>query len=265
MGLLYEELSYIVRGCIYEVHNDLGTGYDEETYQLALELKLRDNNIPFRSQEIQYVEHRGNQIHKFVLDLIVDDKIILELKAIETGFHPQHKFQLLSYLKHWKKQLGFLVNFGLPKVAIDRTPFTEKEKKIVEDYDYIKDLITPNIRQPLKNLRTSLLDIFEIHGLGYGEKIYRNLLIEELNFKKIEHIKQAIIPIKLQNQLIKNHEIKWPIINNQFICGIAVLKENIKLDILKIRNYLKALNLEIGLLAHFGKEALEIYGVASKK
>lgn len=98
MGLLYEELSCVVRGCIYDVHNELGTRFDEESYQLALELKLKEKNIPFRSQEIQYVEHRGKQIHNFILDLIIDDKIILELKSIETRFHPKHIFQLLSYL-----------------------------------------------------------------------------------------------------------------------------------------------------------------------
>ncbi len=125
MGLLYEELSYIVRGCIYEVHSEIGTGFDEESYQLALEQKLRERNISYRSQEIGYVNHRGEKVHKFILDLIIDDKIILELKAIETGFPPKHNFQILSYLKCWKKQLGFLVNFGLPSVSIKRNPFRE--------------------------------------------------------------------------------------------------------------------------------------------
>jgi len=265
MGLLYEDLSYVVRSCIYKVHTELGTGFNEESYQLALEEKLRERNIPFRSQEERYVKHRGEKVKKFVLDLIVDDKIILELKAIEAGFHPLHTFQIISYLKCWKKQLGFLVNFGLPSVAIKRNLFTEKTVELVEDYSYIKNLITPALRQPLTNLRTTLLNILEIHGVGYGEKVYRTLLLKELTFNKIEYVEQAIVPVRLRNKVIRNQEIKWPIINNQFICGTAVLKDNIKLDILKMSNYLKAMNLEIGLLAHFGKDTLEIHGIAAKK
>ncbi|MEM6318434.1 MAG: GxxExxY protein [Bacteroidota bacterium] len=124
MRLLYEELTFVVRGYIYEVSNELGVGYDEHSYQLALEEKLRENNIPFKSQVHGYVCHKGVKAQEFIADLIVDDVIILELKNIETGFHPNHVFQLLSYLKHWKKQLGLLVNFGLPKAKIQRVPFT---------------------------------------------------------------------------------------------------------------------------------------------
>lgn len=265
MGLLYEELSYIVRGCIYEVHTELGTGFDEESYQLALELKLRENNILFRSQEIRYVEHRGERIHKFVLDLIVDDKIILELKAIETNFHPENTYQILSYLKCWRKKLGILVNFGLPSVAFKRNPFSEKEKKLIENYDYINNLITPDNRQSLIELRDVLLAIFEIHGLGYGASVYKKLLLKELSFRKIEFTPQPIIPIKLGDHFLKNYEIQWPVINNQFLCGIIAFKEHTKLDIAKVQTYLKALNLPIGLLVNFGKKQLEIYGVASKK
>ena len=82
MGLLHKELTYILRGCIYDVHNAMGTGYDEESYHKALEYRLRKSNIPFRSQVLRHIEHCGVKAHKFVLDLIVDDKIILELIPI---------------------------------------------------------------------------------------------------------------------------------------------------------------------------------------
>lgn len=265
MGLLYKELSYKVRGCIYDVHNELGTGFDEESYQLAMEKRLRELNIPFKSQVIRYVEHRGERVHKFVLDLIIDDKIILELKVLETSFHPENIFQLLSYLKCWNKKLGFLVNFGLPKVAIKRLPFSKKEKEIIEDYDYIKDLITPKIRQPLIDLRNAILNTLETHGLGYGATVYKAIFLKELSFKNIYFTPEIIIPVKYESHLIKNIEIKYPIVNNQFICGIVAVKDHIKLDVIKVQTYLNALNLPLGILAHFGKERLEIYGITSRK
>lgn len=261
MGLLYEDLSYVVRGLIYEVHNEMGVGYDEEIYQLALEKKLRTNNISFRSQAIRYVEHRGKRVHKFVSDLIIEDKIILELKCVETRFHPEHVIQLLSYLKCWKKKVGFLVNFGLPKADIKRYAFTEKEKNIIEDYEYIRDLVNPNIRQSLMELRNVLLSIFEMHGLSYRAIVYEKILHEELSFREMKFTPKPIIPVKNGEQFLKKYKIKWPIINNQFLCGITSFREDVQLDIFKVQTYLKALDLPIGLLVHFGKKQLEIYGV----
>lgn len=265
MGLLYEELSYVVLGIIYEVHNELGTGFDEESYQLALEHKLRENNIPFRSQEIRYVVHRRERIHKFVLDLIIEDKIILELKNIETNFHPEHVFQLLSYLKCWKKQLGFLVNFGLPKVATKRMLYTAKENRVVENYEYIKALITPDIRQSLLDTRAALLAILEAHGVGYRATIYQSAFLKELAIKEIKYTPNPMIPVKCQGLFLKEIKINYPIIESQFICGIVSLKKHIKLDLIKVQTYLKALNLPFGILAHFSNEQLEIYGITPQK
>lgn len=264
MGLLYEELSYVIRGCIYEVHNELGVGLDEESYHLAMERKLTEKGIPFRSQEIRYVEHRGKKVHKFKLDLIVADKIILELKVQETGFHPENVFQLLSYLKYWKKRLGMLVNFGLPKVAIQRLPFTEKKYNLSEDYSYIKALISPDNRLLLRAVRNALKRILNIHGIGYGETVYRNLLNSELSYQKINFLPKTLLPIYCEDQLLKYYEINWPVIGDQFICGTVVLKESLNLDIAKMQNYLNTLNLPFGILAHFNKNQLEIYGVTSK-
>ncbi|RMD98531.1 MAG: GxxExxY protein [Calditrichaeota bacterium] len=70
MAPIYESLSEKVRGCIYEVHNNLGTGYDEETYHRALALCFEKYNIPFRSKERQALEYRGRVIHEFELDLL---------------------------------------------------------------------------------------------------------------------------------------------------------------------------------------------------
>lgn len=263
MGLIYEQLTYKIRGCIYTVHNTLGTGFDEESYQLALENHLKKSGIPFQSQVIKYVEHRGERVHKFVLDLIIDDKVILELKSIQTDFPPSNTFQILSYLKCWNKQLGLLVNFGLPKTHIKRIPFTEKKQLILEeDYTYIQDLITSDLRIPLNHLRESLLFIFETHGLGYGLSVYQELLFKELSFRKINFIAPIKIPVTINGQFLKDYEINWPIISNRILCGIAIMKEDITLDIIKTQTYLRALNLPIGLLAHFGKKELKIYGIS---
>lgn len=166
MGLIYEDLTYELRRCIYDVHNALGTGYDEETYHQAMKRRLAKDGIPFRTKEKRFVELHDEGVHEFELDLIVYDKIILELKSLQSDFLQTNFVQIISYLKLWQKRLGLLVNFGLPKVKIKRIPFTKKEKKISEDYDYIKELITPENRKYLQSVREAILSVFEIHGLG---------------------------------------------------------------------------------------------------
>jgi len=82
MRLIYEQLTYKIRGCIYDVHTELGPGYDEESYQLALEYQLRKRKISYESQIVKYVEDRGERIHKFVADLLLG-KSLYSLLSIE--------------------------------------------------------------------------------------------------------------------------------------------------------------------------------------
>ena len=261
MGLIHEKLTYDLRGCIYDVHNALGTGYDEESYHLALEQQLKQRKIPMQSKVVRYVEHREIRAHKFVADLIVYDKIILELKNLQSEFLPANYLQILSYLKCWKKELGLLVNFGSSKANIQRILFTEKEANIVEEYFMIEDLISSDNRKHLRGLRESILTIYKTHGLGYGEAVYQDLLPIELLFRNIQFSPHTLIPVEYGGRIIRNYEMKFPIIANQVICGVVALREDLSNSIENVRTYLRALNLPIGLLVHFGKEELEIIGV----
>ncbi len=117
--LLYKDLTYQIRSVLFEVYNKLGPGFREETYKLATLAEMRRRKMKTaREVEIE-VKFKGEAIDKYRLDIVVDDKVILELKAIEE-LHPRHKAQLLSYLKASGLRLGLLVNFGSDKLEIIR-------------------------------------------------------------------------------------------------------------------------------------------------
>lgn len=117
--LLYEELSYQIRGVLMEVYNTLGPGFREEAYKIATLAEMRRRGMmTARGVEIE-ISLKGEAIDKYRLDIVVDSKMILELKAIEE-LHPRHKAQLLSYLKASGLRLGLLVNFGSDKLQIVR-------------------------------------------------------------------------------------------------------------------------------------------------
>jgi len=264
MRLLYEDLTYTVRGCIFDVYNILGTGLDEECYHIALVERLKELDIPFQSKVPKYVVHRGKRVHKFIIDLIIDEQVILELKHISTDFIPLNYLQIISYLKCWEKDLGLLVNFGLPSAAIKRIVYTEKKWQLYEDYDSILDLIRPEDKVTLRRIRAAILDVVEIHGLGYHESVYQAILLEEFEYKNIDYVPQKYIPIYFRENIIREFELKYPFIADKILCGIVAIKDETFLDAARIKTYLKKMNLDYGLLIHFGKNKLEIIGISSK-
>lgn len=119
MGILYRNLSYRVRGGIYVVFRILCPGFLESIYQRAVEIELARRGIAFEAQKEIKVSYDGIEVGVHKLDSAVEDKIILELKAVDE-LHPQHEAQIISYLKASGLQLGFLVNFGGEKAKIKR-------------------------------------------------------------------------------------------------------------------------------------------------
>ena len=113
--IIYPELSYELIQAIFKVHNCLGPGFTEEIYQRALIKELELRKIPFESQRTIHIFYEGTNIGTYRLDLVIDNKIILELKAV-SDLNDLFKQQLLSYLKATKLRLGILVNFGAKRV-----------------------------------------------------------------------------------------------------------------------------------------------------
>lgn len=95
-----------------DVHNELGKGFSEAVYGDALEIELKSNGVPFQREVKFNIDYKGNTLkHQYYADFIVDDKIILELKAVEK-ISSGHIKQTLNYLAASKIKLGLIVNFG---------------------------------------------------------------------------------------------------------------------------------------------------------
>ena len=118
-GIIYEEESYQIRGAVYEVFWEMGCGFLEAVYQECLQKELHLRGIPFEAQKALPIQYKGNELSlKYVPDLICFGKIIVEIKAMKD-IYPEHKAQLLNYLKATGLRVGMLVNFGgHPKVQI---------------------------------------------------------------------------------------------------------------------------------------------------
>lgn len=262
MALIYEDLTHELIGCFFDVHNTLGVGYDEKAYHKALERRFREKGIACRSEARKMLVHRNRNVREFKADLIVSDKIVLELKALPSKFLRANYVQIISELKLWQMCLGMLVNFGLQKVQIERIPFTEKVRAVRENYDYVRDDLAQYERAILAKLRDAILNISEIHGLGYGETTYKKLVEAELEFQQIKFQNRCPIEVRYGGEAISVFKMKPLLIENRMICDIKALNDKIDFyDIAKIQSYLKALNLKIGVIVSFGKTELEIIGI----
>lgn len=117
--VLYPELSYKIMECAFEVHNTLGPGFTEEIYEEAMAYEFELRGIPFERQKTIDVFYKGKNLGKYRLDLLVDGKIILELKAV-SDMNDLFKQKTLSYLKSTNLRLGILINFGSKRVESQR-------------------------------------------------------------------------------------------------------------------------------------------------
>ena len=106
------ELSYLIRGAIYKVYNNLGPGLLESVYEFSLAFELKKLGLKTECQRPFPVVYEGNILETgFRLDIIVENKVILEIKSVDELADIHHK-QLLTYLKVTGVKLGLLINFN---------------------------------------------------------------------------------------------------------------------------------------------------------
>ena len=119
--IIFKDECYAIQGAVFEVYREMGCGFLESVYQECLERELRNRSIPFSSQQELNLIYKGERLQQmYKTDLVCYDKIILELKAVNEIL-PEHKAQVINYLKSTGMKLGLLVNFGdYPKASITR-------------------------------------------------------------------------------------------------------------------------------------------------
>lgn len=114
----HREFTSKIIDCAYKVHRELGFGFLESVYQNALMIELSRASLKVEKEQRIQVCYDGQVVGDFVADVVVEDKIILELKSVKE-IHPAHEAQLINYLKATGMEVGLLINFG-EKVEIKR-------------------------------------------------------------------------------------------------------------------------------------------------
>jgi len=114
-----DQLSYKINGAVFEVNRVLGGGFLEKVYENALVLELRNQGLKAEAQVPISVIYKDEVVGEYLADILVEDKVMLELKAVDQ-LQKVYEAQLLNYLKATGIKVGLLVNFKHPKADIKR-------------------------------------------------------------------------------------------------------------------------------------------------
>jgi GxxExxY protein len=107
----FEDLTYKIIGCAMEVHKHLGNGFQEVVYQRALAIEMQLQNINFVREQEMSLQYKGHDVGTRRVDFFVEDKIIVEIKAI-INLEDVHLAQAINYVEAYNLEIGLLINFG---------------------------------------------------------------------------------------------------------------------------------------------------------
>lgn len=116
--MIEDHLTRQIIGCCYKLHNSLGPGFLEKVYENSLRIELEKAGLKVKQQEPINVCYEGQVVGEYWADLWVDDRLIIEVKAVQT-LMKEHEVQLVNYLTATGVDHGLLINFG-PTVQVKR-------------------------------------------------------------------------------------------------------------------------------------------------
>lgn len=264
--LLHEALSYKTRGTIFRVYNSLGPGFREEVYKQAAKHDLLKSGLPIEVKKHIPIPYENDPaIDTYRLDILVDNKIILELKAV-SEIHERFVAQTLSELLASKIELAMLINLGSEPLEIRRllnihlNP-AKKEKqsgKIAEQPNF-GALTTPKIihKDLCYTMYGCFYKIYNTLGPGYRESTYEKALLKELFKAGVKSETDKEIPVVFDNIALDTHKIKL-IVDEKIIVYVKAYSDLDSHWKARLKSELRAAHLKLGLLVNFGTHPLVI-------
>ena len=258
--IIYPALSYKVQGALYDVYNALRyQDLSESGWEKALMISLADRGVSARQQAEYELRYRGYRIGRFFADVVVDEKLLLELK-VQEGLLPIDMAQVLTYLKVTGFSLGILVNFGKREVGIRRVPnFIGQRPANITQIGTTgtaeSELLYPELTGVLRGI------LYGVHGeLGPGlmPMHYRRATQIELRLSDVPFEVKKEIEVQYHGQAIETRDTRLLIVDEKILLApVAVLTIT---SILKARlhQYLQLLGLRLGMIANFHAAGLDI-------
>ena len=145
IAMKHEEITKAVIGCAFEVINERGSGFLESVYEKAMLVALQQKGLSVQAQHPIRVVFRQKCVGEFIADLLVEQRVIVELKAVKA-IAPEHQAQIINYLNATGIEVGLLINFGRPKLEYRRF---SRSKEVTRDIQEARDTEKRNPVHPV--------------------------------------------------------------------------------------------------------------------
>jgi len=262
--LLHADLTYALRGALFDVYNTLGPGLKEEYYQLALPYAFQEKRIACESEKSFQVYYQDEPVRHYYVDVWIENgKALLETK-VAPAIEPLHKAQTISYLKVTGAELGILANFGGASMQIERLPNYVTDKPA--EFHWEPRLAPPDLLYP-ELVNTIQMALHKIHftlGPGFIHQIYRRAARIELRNQelRLEYIKQ--LPIEYHGHILGQQDARVIVIENKILLAVYAYQHSEEMYLQQLKTHLRKLNLKLGILSNFHDTRLKITPVRLK-
>ena len=265
MSLLFEQETYLLRRCFFEVQNEVGLGRHEQAYHRACVLWFEEHQVPVVSKLPHRLLLRGEVAHTLFPDFVGWDAICVELKSVPRCLGPTEFVQIFDYLKHRGDRVGLLVNMGMDRVQIERVAYDHPETEFVENWDSWTNHIEDEDRTIGLATRDALRAVAAEHGTGYGEEVLLKLALCALRQQGLAVTPNPVAKAFFRGVEIHESPLACLVVNERLVLVISSLFDTNEFNVNRARSYLKALNLNWGIAADFGKKRAEIIGIRQRR
>lgn len=246
----HSDITYKIRGSIYDIYNNVIGVWSEKTFENILFYALAKQGLQAERQKEYAVYYKDNKVGLYRTDLVVEDKVIIELKVVPEIF-ALHIAQTISYLKVTGLDLAILVNFGGEELYLKSFPNNVSQKRVIEtNFDISKINLDKNDIDLIAPYLNISREILEILGPGYFHQVYRRAFWDELHYHSIgfEWIKE--LELEYQGEVFDKKEMNFFKINDLLISIVAIGKFN-NLVLKRFAKYINHFKCEKGLIINF--------------
>ncbi|MBU4198531.1 MAG: GxxExxY protein [Verrucomicrobia bacterium] len=262
-----DKLSYAVIGQAMAVHRELGPGLDEIFYHRLLADKLAAKGIEHQFKPKGQLKHHGIVADEFEGDLIVEGKLVLELKALRGPLAPEHYAQLMCYQKFWAIRTGWLIDFGKESLVRKRVIFDAPDRANNDVLDTLPIVLEACPEKTmLDGCTESIRQIYLEYGLGYRDTTYRGLLSADLRMKGVSFHLNPETDVASGEYTLGHTLLDCMKIGDHGAAIILALHESIRAaDRAIMQTYIRLLHVSWGMIVNFGKKQLDVKMTYSTK
>jgi GxxExxY protein len=256
--LLHAELTYEIRGALFHVGNHLWPGLPEEDFQKAVSIALGKRKIQHSLEKQFHVHYRGVEVGRYYCDVFAENIIVLELKVVPV-LTDLHRAQIISYLRVTGADVGLLVNFGSPRVEIERYAYFYAQRR--PDFAWrLQPPNDPTLLYPdlVGRLYEALHRVHYELGPGFFHHVYRRAMQVELNEQSISFEFVREIPVFYEGEYLSTQKCRLLIVEEKVIIAAFAVREMSPAFDVRMRHYLKHFDKKLGLLANFHGERLDV-------